>query len=502
MRAQDVMFFMPKTQSSVQPAVGDCTQFVCSVTGGSNVGTNCDVDMDTLYAEACVFMARCHPANPYAGGCGTGGTCTQIIPTVSTSLFTNLIYPTGVMTSVVGGTTYNSGQIALPTTPTLRIPVVQGTLAAFGMAGLVTGWHWVACLIPAGQIKDDVNNVVQLQDQLTLFKQPTDALVTTWYQYQVSELRFSSPQMGTWTADKSKNFAGGQKGDIIVLKKNDCNGVASVNSATYQIGNAETTLTPNQQMFQSARFTLIEGGRTAPGLTALSDGTADTTCLTCDVKGGVAGVTSLAIGKVNELAPGVYKICYASASSEGNTQSDFMMLDARIEILPTPATKPAVSAPRSVILGQDIVVSWASNQGLSGDTSVTNSWIGLFPRGACKSGDPTARNRCYSAAQFIADHRISGTVIFSQKDYKAAGEYEVRYFKGNSRNIQGEVCDGLIGVSHGSSVACGFVESATSESITILGQDISDTGNLGDRPGLEAVFGHGNQGRYHRKKLS
>jgi len=220
-----------------------------------------------------------------------------------------------------------------------------------------------------------------------------------------------------------------------------------------------------------------------------------------DEKGGTAGVKPLAIGKVNELSPGIYKICYATKASQGESQNDFKMLAKTIEILPTPATMPKISVPRSVILGQDIVVSWASNIDLQTRLSQTNSWLGLFKKGDC-SADTENRHECYKAFQFITAHQNTGTVIFSQKDYKISGEYEIRYFVGDTRNGQGKVCRGQKGVPSETYVHCVLESAATSETITVLGSDINDTEELKLRPGLEAVFGSGNRGRYHRTKLS
>merc|ERR1712216_203026 len=154
-----------------------------------------------------------------------------------------------------------------------------------------------------------------------------------------------------------------------------------------------------------------------------------------------------------------------------------------------------------VILGQDIVVSWASNIGLQTIKSATNSWLGLYNRGECTSGTHD-RHKCWKATQFIAANDMTGTVIFSQKDYKISGEYEIRYFDGNSRNGQGEVCRGQKGVPRETYVHCVLESAATSETVTVAGSDINDTEELKLRPGLEAVFGSGNRGRYHRTKLT
>merc|ERR1711871_455600 len=169
-------------------------------------------------------------------------------------------------------------------------------------------------------------------------------------------------------------------------------------------------------------------------------------------------------------------------------------------ILPTPATRPSLSTPRSVILGQDVVVHWSSNIGLQNVNSADQAWLGLFEKDACEDGQ--APHDCYIAFQNIHANEPSGTVIFSQADYKVSGQYEVRYFKGSSRNSQGIVCGGIAGVPHETSVACVLQAATESETIEVLGQDIEGTEELSYTPGLEAVFGNGNRGRYHRTKLT
>jgi len=408
-----------------------------------------------------VVMARCDSiTNSFHGGCGANGRCEQAVPSVHTTTSTAPIEGTGFVTGAA-----NTGQLTLPSSPKLAVPPV---------AGYPSAWYLVACFIPAGAIRTLPSNVKQLDDVLTVIKEPTDAVIPSWFQYQVHELKFTMPQQGVWTGVESsppdyKNLATGLPGDIVVLQKDDCAGVHSISTSNFAF-----------EQGHSAKFTLQEvGGDIGAG----------------DEKGGTALEYSLAIGKVNELSVGIYKICYATSTSGGESQEDFKELTKTIEILPTPATKPKLSAPRSVILGQDIVVSWASNIGLEEVQSDSNSWLGLFKRDSC----PTTHD-CYVSYQFIrAD--FTGTVIFSQSDYKISGEFEVRYFKGTTRNGQGIVCRGQPGVTSETYVYCGLEAATTSEVITVAGQDIDQTEDLTLWPGLEAVFGHGNRGRYHRKKV-
>jgi len=343
--------------------------------------------------------------------------------------------------------------------------------------GLPTAWYLATCLIPAGAIKTDPDNVKQLGSHsvLTIIKEPTDALLTSWFQHQVHELRFTQPQQGatdeTWKGNgeayRETNFATGLPGDIIVLQKNNCSDVHLISPNTYTFGTNH-----------SARFTLAEAGGVTLG----------------DEKGGTAEEWPLAVGKVNELGTGIYAICYATMSSGGESQGDFKQLGKTIEILPAPDTTPSLSAPRSVILGQDIVVSWASNIGLQHETSGVDSWLGLFNKDSC-----LGTHDCYIAYQFISARESSGTVIFSQSDYKISGEYEVRYFKGSTRNGQGVVCRGQPEVPAETYVTCQLEAAATSETVAVAGQEVDQTEDLGIRPGLEAVFGNGNRRVHHTR---
>jgi len=350
-----------------------------------------------------------------------------------------------------------TGEITLPSSPQLAVPPV---------AGYPSAWYLAACWIPAGAVKDLYTNVKQLGDLLTVIKEPTDALMWSWFQNEVAELKFTQPQQGVF----GQNLATGLPGDIVVLQQNNCVGVHDISTSTFAFTAGH-----------SAKFVLQEAGNVIMG----------------DEKGGTAKEIPLAVGKVNELNPGIYKICYATAGSAGESQEDYKPLARELEIKPTPATQPSLSVPRSVILGQDIVVAWASNIGLQAIASSDNSWLGLYPAGAC-----TDTHDCYVAFQFIAASQQTGTVIFSQHDYKISGEYEVRYFDGDSRNGQGVVCGGQPGVPSETYLNCALRVKHTSDRINVLGQDIDNTEELSLSPGLEAVFGTGNRGRYHRTKLT
>lgn len=489
MKAQDMYFFVPQTQSQRLPVTAgtitspaglnfdDCTPEVCTSVGGSNVATaGCDSDRDGQFDDACVFMARCDSTAQYNGGCGTTGVCEKTVPTTHTSMYTGLIEGTNFACS---GSTC-SGQLSLPTGTPLAVPSIPP---------FPTSWNMAICVIPAGARKDMPSNVFQLTDVLTIIKEPTDSLVTSWFQYQVAELRFTQPQAGVY----GHNFATGLPGDIVVLQKDNCNNVHTVDPSTYSFTTAaipysihpDTHPLPSNvatvPVRHSAKFVLGEAGEETAG----------------DENGGTALELALATGKVNELDTGIYKICYATYSSGGESQADYKELVRELEILPAPATRPSLSTPRSIVLGQDIVVHWSSNIGLQTVDSVDESWLGLYSKDACED-----THNCFIAFQNIHAREATGTVIFSQTDYKVSGQYEVRYFKGDTRNGQGVVCGGAAGVAHETYVACNLQAATQSETIEVLGQDVEGVEELSYTPGLEAVFGNGNRGRYHRTKLT
>jgi hypothetical protein len=459
MKYGDLIYFVPKTQTAaadVASSDADCTPTVCVSAGGSSIGSNCDTSYSGVYTDTCAFRARCNAANPHNGGCGTAGHCGYIVPSVSTSIFTGLL--NGSSFEVTSGVA--TGKVPLPSAPFLSVPAYTNAAGSF-----LSAWHMAACFVPAGAIQSLPSNVKPLQDMLTVFKEPTDNLVETWYQNNVQELRFTQPQQGVYG---SPTFSTGQEGDIVVLKKDSCIGVHAIDSSSYLFG----------QTF-SAKFVLEAAGGETAG----------------DEKGGVAGVYPLAQGKVNELQFGTYKICYATKNSGGEAQSDFKELAKMVEILPTPSMTPQITVPRAVLLGQDIVINWQANIGLQNKLAPAGTWIGLYEKGSCVTEDEW-RHRCYKAYQFVPAETESGVVRFSQADYKNAGEYDVRYFVGDSRNGQGEICRGLAGVPGDTYVSCMLEPKVTSSGIHVHGPDMRDLEDLDSQVGLEVVFA-GNKGRFN-----
>jgi len=463
MKYGDLIYFVPKTQTAAADtaaADADCAPTICTLVGASNVGSNCDATYDGNYDDPCTYRARCNPANNYNGGCGAGGTCEQFIPTVTTTSYTGLLNGTGFVASAGTGQ-INLPQLSVPPYIQDGVSLFNGNNQGFNLS---TSWYLAACFVPAGAIQSIPYNVKPVQDMLTILKEPTDSLVTSWFQYNVQELRFTQPQQGQFG---SPTFSTGIPGDIVVLKRQNCTDVHVVDTSSYMFDRSF-----------SAKITLEEAGGETTG----------------DEKGAMASVMPLAQGKVNELAPGIYKICYATKNSEGESQADFKELSRELEILPPPATRAKLTVPRTVMLGQDIIIRWESNIDLQTRVTPPNTWIGLYPAGGCEEENEW-RHQCYVTFSFIEAGVESGTVRFSQSEYKNAGEYDVRYFVGDSRNGQGEICKGLTGVEHETYVQCMLSPTVTSSSIHIHGPDIRDMEDL-DMPGMEVVFA-GNRGRFN-----
>merc|ERR1712100_682125 len=284
MKAQDIYYFMPYRQQQAA-ADADCVPALCTAVGGSNVAVGqagatdrCDSDFDGQFDDTCTSMAKCDPTKPYNGGCGTAGTCQQIVPTVHTSMYTGIIL--GGEISSVGGV--NTGTVTLPASPhtPLSVPAVPDAIG-----GLPSAWKMIACLIPAGAKKDQPTNVKRITDELIVIKEPTDKLITEWFRGSVYELRFNQPQIGSFD---NGDLHTGHPGDIIVLQQNGCSGVHLISPASFMV----------VQKF-SAKMTLQDYGGEILG----------------DERGGTAREGPLATGKVNELPAGTYTVCYATKAS-------------------------------------------------------------------------------------------------------------------------------------------------------------------------------------------
>lgn len=328
---------------------------------------------------------------------------------------------TVVLNSTVTST---SSKVSLPDTPRLRAS------SAFTQRTLK------ACFAGAGSDSTKNENWIELVDVLEVFPDPSSGLTTLWTQGNVRELSFSQP---------TNNAA--QQSDIIVLQQGSCDGVHLV---TMQSA-SETT---------SAPIVLSSGA--------------------------IANEFPLASGKVNELGVGIFKVCFATGSSGGDSQSDFSTLAAELEIQESlDATAPVFSLPQSILLGVDLVATWAASSELEVRVASEGSWIGLYKVGQCNE-DNEWKHRCYVAFRDLAPGSSGGDIRFSFADYQTAGKFELRYFRGDSRNGQGQECKGLTGTTAGVYLQCKLVAAATSDPVHIM-PSIETQHDFASVAGLEHV---------------
>jgi len=293
------------------------------------------------------------------------------------------------------------------------------------------------CFAPA---RSDLTNVInwnEIPDELVVIPDPTQALVTEWKQGTISILDFSGPAGNA-----------GEAGDFVILQKGTCENAHLL-----------TAESPGVAITHSAPMVLEVGGQ------ALYYG--------------------IAQGKVNELGSGTYKICFATKSSEYDSMADFQTLQNELTIIEALVVAPQLIVPQSVHLGVDIVVLWNATDSQYSGVSQAGSWLGLYHKGECVE-DLEWRHQCYLVARELPTGESGGVVRFSQQDYKAAGEYEVRYFRGNTNDGQGQVCQGLRNTGAGVYMRCTLQAALTSEPINVYGT-IESQEDLASVPGLEHV---------------
>jgi len=128
-------------------------------------------------------------------------------------------------------------------------------------------------------------------------------------------------------------------------------------------------------------------------------------------------------------------------------------------------------------LGSDIHVPWSLSMGIP--SAPDFGWVGLFKAGTCTSG--IAANECYIASQSLPQAATAGTFIFYFSDYKTAGEYEIRYFAGDSRgtdcqvlNFENSDGDGA-GDEYNQINRCTYTVASLTTIYVLPGQQPSDT---------------------------
>ena len=125
-------------------------------------------------------------------------------------------------------------------------------------------------------------------------------------------------------------------------------------------------------------------------------------------------------------------------------------------------------------------------------------WIGLYKAGSCsQNGNMRTtdkdQNSCYLAYELVADTRrtgqSSGTVTFKFADVRwPAGDYEVRYFLGDSQQGNGVVCRDL-GTGVGSTY-CALEAAASSVTFSVTpDRGVNDYGAFQTKGGVKLVPG-------------
>jgi len=110
---------------------------------------------------------------------------------------------------------------------------------------------------------------------------------------------------------------------------------------------------------------------------------------------------------------------------------------------------PRLVVPQAVATGAEITVTWYPDV-YSERRSHKYDWVGLFRKGECSDEATTLSNRlhkCYLAWKYTTPNLLTGVSSFAWSTYKVAGEYEVRYFYGDSTDGQGYRCITLDGTS-------------------------------------------------------
>jgi len=279
---------------------------------------------------------------------------------------------------------------------------------------------------------------VKLSSTLSIIPEPTGALVTSWISNHVYELSFTEPVNTAGTA-----------GDIFVLDPVDCSNAYLRNLAT------------SFPLSGSVKAELQNGG--------------------------VAREYAIAQGKINELSPGPYRICYATKSSLGDHAHDFKLLGTTMILEQAPVTKPTLQVDATVALGADIIVKWSAGTGLDNALAAPGSWVGLYRSKECSSFAVDV-HRCYLAQKEVLANTTHGTIHFNMDIYKEAGDYDVRYFTGDTRHGQGVVCRGLKEISE-TYLQCTLEESVISSVIFVDAEEsIIPDESANSMPGLEAVF--------------
>ena len=133
-----------------------------------------------------------------------------------------------------------------------------------------------------------------------------------------------------------------------------------------------------------------------------------------------------------------------------------------------------------------MVVVWNTSTPLMHRLSQPGAWLGLYRAGSCGDGVGEGRHECYLASRNLPVGLPAGVVRFTQSEYKLAGDYEVRFMKGDRSNSQGRSCKGLTKSKAGTYLYCMYMASTISSKISVFGS-IEAHSDMSSVAGLEHI---------------
>ena len=97
--------------------------------------------------------------------------------------------------------------------------------------------------------------------------------------------------------------------------------------------------------------------------------------------------------------------------------------------------------------------------------------------------------------QQLNKYETRGVVIFAYKSFSTAGEYEVRFFIGDSVDGQGYACRGLQGLAKGFETSpiyntCALDAHTTSNTITVTSQSSNRQGRVSSNHAEGGIMAH------------
>jgi len=160
-----------------------------------------------------------------------------------------------------------------------------------------------------------------------------------------------------------------------------------------------------------------------------------------------------------------------------STEADF---EAR-----EPDGTPTIAIPGNLPLGSPITVEWNADT-TGARLSHKHDWVGLYERGACNDESTSTLHNmvheCWLSWQFVDAGLSSGVVTFGYDTYDKAGEFEVRYFYGDSIDGQGYRCVSLTDTDT-TYRQCLLHAKATSSAV-FIGAKQASTASMQQLPGL------------------